>query len=61
MGKWIEEKYETTSKTRNRKITNTKNICSVCGKSNGRKKTNYCPHCGEKMYTEQGVCEGWKE
>lgn len=45
-GKWIEEKYETTS---NRKINNTKNICSVCLKSNGKNKTNYCPNCGTKM------------
>ena len=23
--------------------------CSVCGYSNGRKKSNYCPNCGAKM------------
>lgn len=23
--------------------------CSVCGYSNGRKKSNYCPNCGVKM------------
>lgn len=48
-GKWIEEKYETISETRGRKINNTKNICSVCGKSNGRNKTKYCPNCGARM------------
>jgi hypothetical protein len=24
-------------------------ICDRCGKSNGRHKTNFCPHCGAKM------------
>lgn len=23
--------------------------CDLCGKSNGRHKTNYCPNCGAKM------------
>ena len=23
--------------------------CDACDKSNGRRKTNYCPHCGAKM------------
>ena len=23
--------------------------CSVCGYSNGRKRSNYCPNCGAKM------------
>ena len=23
--------------------------CSVCGYSNGRKQSNYCPNCGAKM------------
>lgn len=48
-GKWVEEKYETISRTRNRKIINTKNWCSVCNKSNGKKKDNYCPNCGAIM------------
>lgn len=48
-GEWIEEKYQTISVSRGRTINNTKNCCSVCGNSNGRVKTSYCPHCGAKM------------
>lgn len=48
-GKWIEEKYETISIERHRKINNIKNKCSICEKSNGRRKTNFCPNCGAKM------------
>lgn len=51
-GRWIGSKYVTKSATRGRKITNTKNICSLCGKSNGRNKYNFCPHCGAKMDLE---------
>lgn len=29
--------------------------CSACGKSNGNRKSNYCPNCGAKM--ESGVKE----
>ena len=51
-GRWIEYKYETVSVARGRKIHNTKNHCSVCHESNGRKKTNFCPNCGAKMDLE---------
>lgn len=52
LGRWIEYKYETVSVARGRKIHNTKNHCSVCHESNGRKKTNYCSNCGAKMDLE---------
>lgn len=26
--------------------------CDSCGKSNGRHKTNFCPHCGAEMITK---------
>ena len=29
--------------------------CSVCGYSNGRKHSNYCPNCGAKMDGEETV------
>ena len=48
-GEWVEEKYQTISVSKGRTINNTKNCCSVCGNSNGRVKTSYCPHCGAKM------------
>ena len=50
-GEWIEELYNTTSE-RNRIIHCKKCICSVCNKSNGRKKENFCPHCGAPMKDE---------
>lgn len=50
-GEWIEELYFTKSE-RNRVIRSKKCICSVCNKSNGRKKENFCPHCGTPMTDE---------
>lgn len=51
-GKWIGE-------TCNHKPCRIKNPekwltyhCSVCGYSNGRKKSNYCPNCGAIMKEE---------
>ena len=51
MGEWVEETYSTKSE-RNRTIHNKKCICSVCNKSNGRKKENFCPACGTPMTDE---------
>ena len=46
--RWVMTLYTTTSK-RGRVIANKKFACSVCGYSNGRKQSNYCPNCGAKM------------
>lgn len=46
---WIVEEYKTISKDRGRTINNRKFICPKCGKSNGRKQTDFCPHCGTKI------------
>ena len=52
-GRWISEKC-------NHKPCRIKNPekwvtykCSVCGYSNGRKQSNYCPNCGAKMDKEE--------
>lgn len=50
-GEWVEEPYSTKSE-RNRIIHSKKCICSVCNKSNGRKKENFCPACGAPMTDE---------
>ena len=50
-GEWIEEPYITKSE-RNRVIHSKKCICSVCKKSNGRNKENFCPACGAAMTDE---------
>ena len=50
-GEWVEEPYSTKSE-RNRTIHSKKCTCSVCNKSNGRKKENFCPHCGSPMTDE---------
>jgi hypothetical protein len=34
---------------RGRSITYRTFTCDACGKSNGRRKTPYCPNCGAKM------------
>lgn len=47
-GVWNGTQYETISRYR-RRIRNTRFKCSVCGESNGRKKTPYCGRCGAKM------------
>ena len=52
-GEWVEEPYSTKSE-RNRTIHSKKCTCSVCNKSNGRKKENFCPHCGSPMTDEAG-------
>ena len=50
-GEWVEKPYSTKSE-RNRIINCKKYICSVCNKSNGRKKKNFCPFCGAPMTDE---------
>ena len=50
-GEWVEEPYSTKSE-RNRTIHSKKCTCSVCNKSNGRKKENFCPRCGSPMTDE---------
>ena len=50
-GEGVEEPYSTKSE-RNRIIHSKKYICSVCNKSNGRKKENFCPSCGAPMTDE---------
>ena len=50
-GKWEEETYTTVS-GRGRVIHSKKYTCSVCGKANGRAKTNFCPHCGAAQTDE---------
>ena len=50
-GKWEEETYTTVS-GRGRVIHSKKYTCSVCGKANGRAKTNFCHHCGAPMTDE---------
>ena len=61
-GKWEEETYTTVS-GRGRVIHSKKYTCSVCGKANGRAKTNFCPHCGASQTDEavQMVMERWEE
>ena len=41
-GEWVEEPYSTKSE-RNRTIHSKKCTCSVCNKSNGRKKRKFLP------------------
>lgn len=50
-GEWEEETYTTVS-GRGRVIHSKKYTCSVCGKANGRAKTNFCPHCGASQTDE---------
>ncbi len=49
-GEWIVD-YNTskTPSARGRIMYYETYTCSKCGKSNGRKKSNYCPNCGAKM------------
>jgi hypothetical protein len=47
-GEWVEKDCITES-NRGRTIHYVTNKCSVCGKWNGRHKSNYCPNCGAKM------------
>lgn len=47
-GEWIERDCIIESK-RGRTIHYSIRKCSVCGKWNGRHKTNFCPNCGANM------------
>lgn len=47
-GEWLSTTNITISE-RGRRINSTLYVCSACRKSNGRRKTNYCPNCGAKM------------
>ena len=47
-GEWIDRDCITESK-RGRTIHYATHQCSICGKWNGRHKTNFCPNCGAKM------------
>lgn len=51
-GEWIEKDCITES-NRGRTIHYVTNKCSVCGKWNGRHKSDYCPRCGAKMDGER--------
>lgn len=53
-GEWVEVKQIGRN---SRHIQYTTKQCSVCGYWNGRKKTNYCPHCGAKMDLKEGAEE----
>ena len=49
-GAWITYRCTNGGKSkRGRTIIYKTYSCDVCDKSNGRKKTNYCPNCGAKM------------
>lgn len=37
---------------RGRLVTYKTYTCDSCGNSNGRHKTNFCPHCGAEMITK---------
>lgn len=49
-GKWIiDEEYVSTSQTRGRETHVITWACSNCLRSNGRRRTNFCPNCGADM------------
>ncbi len=49
-GEWyVNYMMSNTPSKRGRVIHYKTCTCSVCGKRNGRSKTNYCPNCGAKM------------
>ena len=49
-GHWITTHCTNGGKSpRGRTIIYKTFTCDVCNKSNGRRKTNFCPNCGAKM------------
>jgi rubrerythrin len=49
-GAWITTHFSNDGQSpRGRTIIYKTYTCDVCGKSNGRRKTPYCPNCGAKM------------
>lgn len=49
-GEWLITKKRAPN---GRKILYEIKTCSVCGKTHGRHKPNYCPNCGAKMNGER--------
>jgi rubrerythrin len=45
-GEWLIQKKQAPN---GRRILYEIKTCSVCGKTHGRHKPNYCPNCGAKM------------
>lgn len=43
------ELYFTSISEKGRKTTYPIYKCSICGTTNGRRPSNYCPYCGAKM------------
>lgn len=52
-GGWMESPRTSRSPTRGRITSYNVYFCSVCGKSNGKRKTPFCPHCGADMRGEK--------
>lgn len=51
-GEWIAVPKRGLNSARNRRVNYFTFTCPVCGKSNGKHKSNYCPNCGTKMVTK---------
>ena len=48
VGQWIAVPNTTTSAS-GREIHSNLYVCSLCGRSNGRRKQKFCPNCGAQM------------
>ena len=48
-GRWVVEKCDHVPWRIKNPDKWVKYKCSICGYGNGRKNSNYCPHCGAKM------------
>ena len=51
VGEWVAVPNITTSAS-GREIHSNLYVCSLCGRSNGRRKQKFCPECGAKMKGE---------